>query len=95
MKALIAAIALSAFASHASANAIQDALKKVGPAYMCGPHHEYLDALSALRFELVKAGLTERLADYTIEGVRKAAEANADVREQLTAAECATKYGRT
>lgn len=94
MVRITAAVAIFALATPASANAIQDALKKIGPAYMCGPHYEYREALAALRYELVKVGLTELLADHAINGVRRAAEANAKTRESLTAEDCAAKYGR-
>lgn len=88
------AIALTTLANPAFAGPIDDALKKVGPAYMCGPNYEYEAALAAVAQEMQKAGVPERLAQYAVERVRHNAEANAADRAKLTAADCATKYGR-
>ena len=90
-----AVIALLLTVSGATAGPIDDAMKKIGPAYMCGPQYEYTEALAALRFELKKAGVTDILADYALAGVREAADANKAARDKITAAECAAKYGRT
>lgn len=94
MRAILALLALTSTAIADEA-AIDAAMKKVGPAYMCGANFEYLDALSNLRAELVKVGLTDTMADAALDSVRKTAESNADARLKITAEDCATKYGRT
>lgn len=63
MRAMLALLAMTV---TAFAGPIDDALKKVGPAYMCGPHYEYTEALAALHFELKhrrvrKGGSLQRL----------------------------------
>lgn len=97
MRELVATLALvsSSLAAAAGENPIQNALKKIGPAYMCGANYHYVDALTNLRAELRQAGLPDFMADAAMASVRKAAEANSDDRLKLTAEDCAAKYGRT
>jgi membrane-bound lytic murein transglycosylase B len=94
MKRVLLATAVLACASTAHANGVQDAMKKIGPAYMCGANFEYTAALDNLRSELLNAGLSASMADAALVDVRKTAEANAEARQKITAEDCATKYGR-
>lgn len=85
---------VAAHASPAHAGPIDDALKRVGPAYMCGPHFEYEEALDALKRELTAVGMADFMVEAAMDSVREVAEGNAETRVKLTAAECAEKYGR-
>ncbi|MNL60026.1 hypothetical protein D3C87_1838010 [compost metagenome] len=96
MKALIPVAVATIIAFDASANEIDDAMKRVGPAYMCGPTHEYRDALDGLNKALLNAGVPEILAGYAINGISSfVAKEHATKRETITAKECAEVYGRS
>ena len=94
MRAILALLAMTGVAAASDETPVKAAMKKIGPAYMCGANFEYVEALQTLRAELVKVGLAEFAADAAIDGVRKAAEANETDRLKLTARDCAEKYGR-
>lgn len=96
MKKLILAAAIVAMASvGASSNEMDDAMKKIGPAYMCGPTHEFREALDTLRQSLLSAGVPATLAMYAVDGVSNYARKEfASKRETITADECVEKYHR-
>ena len=86
-------LALLVTMSAANAGPIDDAMKKIGPAYMCGPPYAFDDALTGLRNELRAAGLSDMLASFTIDGLRAWVEKeHAKTRAKITAAECKSKY---
>lgn len=94
MRTLIGLMMLGTTAAAAEEAPVRVALKKVGPAYMCGANYEYVEALDGLRRELERAGLSGFMIDAAMESVRRVAESNADDRLTLTADDCAKKYGR-
>lgn len=82
-------------ASTATSGTIEDAMKRVGPAYMCGAPYEYVEALDALRDEMETAGVPATLVEYAVSGVEDfVSKEHGHKRHTVTAEECATKYGR-
>ncbi|MEY9629881.1 hypothetical protein [Sinorhizobium fredii] len=95
MKKIVLAAIAAALPVGAFANEIDDAMKRIGPAYMCGPTHEYRDALDGLKQALLNAGVPEVLAGYAVNGISNfVTEEHASKRETITAKECAEAYGR-
>ena len=88
-------ISLAFTPTNVSANEIQEALKNVGPAYMCGPTFKYNESIETLRSRLLAAGLNDMLAEYAIAGVKSFVEKKAEQRKTITAKDCAEKYGIT
>jgi hypothetical protein len=95
MKKTVLAAVAAILPTGASANEIEDAMKRIGPAYMCGPTHEYREALDELKQALLGAGVPETLAGYAIDGVSDfVTREHAAKRQTITAKECAEVYGR-
>ena len=96
MKRIVLAAVTAALPAGAFANEIDDAMKRIGPAYMCGPPHEFRDALDRLNQALLKAGVPKMLAGYAISGLSDyVTKEHAAKRETITAKECKDVYGRT
>lgn len=95
MKKTVLAAVAAMLPAGASANEIEDAMKRIGPAYMCGPTHEYREALDELKQALLGAGVPEMLAGYAVEGISDfVTREHAAKRETITAKECTEVYGR-
>lgn len=92
MRVILALLAMTATSGASDGTPITAAMKKIGPAYMCGANFEYVEALGNLKAELLKVGLADFAADAAVDSVRKAAEANEKDRLKLTAKDCAEKY---
>lgn len=95
MRKFLAATFVIAAAGTAQAGPIDDAMRKIGTAYMCGPTFEYNEALEALRNEMLKAGVPDVLAGYSVSGIDEfVRREHAAKRASITKEECAAKYGR-
>ncbi|MDW9463712.1 hypothetical protein GOA57_28145 [Sinorhizobium meliloti] len=95
MKKIVVTAIVAALPIGAVANEIDDAMKRIGPAYMCGPTHEYRDALDGLKQALLNAGVPDMLAGYAVSGISSfVTKEHASKRETITAKECAEAYGR-
>ncbi|RVI58539.1 hypothetical protein [Sinorhizobium meliloti] len=96
MKKIVLTAIAAALPAGVFANEIDDAMKRIGPAYMCGPTHEYREALDALNKALLSAGVPDMLAQYAIAGVSGyVKKEHAKKRETITAKECSEVYGRS
>lgn len=95
MKKIVLVAITAALPAGAFANEIDDAMKRIGPAYMCGPTHEYRDALDGLTQALLNAGVPDVLTGYAVSGISNyVTKEHAKKREMITAKECAEVYGR-
>lgn len=90
---LAALVAMTTFSAYA--NEIDDAMKRVGPAYMCGPEYEYRASLSDLKSALLDAGVPESLAVYAVTGISEwIVKEHSANRKTMTAEDCNRVYGR-
>lgn len=95
MKKIVLAAVAAMLPLNAFANEIDEAMKRIGPAYMCGPTHEYREALDGLKRALLDAGVPEVLSGYAVSGISDyVSKEHAKKRETITAKECADVYGR-
>lgn len=94
MRNFLMIVALSA-STAAFAGDVEQAAKKIGPAFLCSPPYEYNRALDDYREALVKSGMPEALAADSVGSIdRFVNREHAGKRRTITAEECATKYGR-
>lgn len=86
------AIMLIALAS--TAPGVEEAMRRLGPAYMCAPAYEYRLSLKALEHELMAIGVPDLLAGFAVSGVDDYIKREqSDKAASITAEECAEKYG--
>lgn len=88
-------VAFLACPLSASANEMDDAMKQIGPAYMCGAPYEYREKLNNLKAAMERAGVDPILSQFAIDGLdHYVTRQNSAKRATVTAEECLSKYHR-
>ncbi len=72
---------------------MHQALKKVGPSYLCGATHQYRDAIEGLRMSMLEAGVPDTLAKLSVNALDAyIKKEHGEKRATITADECKNIY---